>query len=597
MLALAVSIIERRSADRDVAAGRSDRAAGWARYERWLAVLFPFALITVLAFPLLVDDSAFNADWPVHLWLLRHQGWSVVHELRPSLFVHSDDGVFYPNFAFYGGTLYALGGPLASALGGAGRNGYVLCWLVTIGAGYGGWVWLGRIAGLGRWTAQMPAVVFVTSPYYLTLIYDRGDWPELVAIASLPVLVASALAVLDAESLKPLPTLALVASTIAFTGSHNQTLLWGGTLLLLAAVVVCVGSARARRSLAMRRRGLLRVAGLVGPALLVNAWFLLPDIVYAGRTFIASPSAYDVWRSTVAHTADRLPAPLFTLHRGGQGGLDAALPLLAMAWALAVAVLTFRRAWRTSAMQALSLLAAMTVALVVLITHGELVVHLPKPYVLIQYTYRLENYVLLTVAGGVLVALVLLREAPRRLRELSWAMLVVVVTVSIIGAIGQVGPRPGGGVVSAFWHPTIDGLGNFAGFDGREWPRAQRLHVTFPPTSVAHDRVTATVRGRPGQLVDTNLVSLPALIRIEGAHVAGYHAIGAGDRVRLRTVLRIDAAATPDVARITVSAAHPWPVTAGRLLSLLGVLGLAANVVPRRRRFAQRPPASISSIR
>ena len=55
---------------------------------------------------------------------------------------------------------------------------------------YGGFYWLGRLAGLGRFVAQVPALIFVTSAYYVTLIYGRGDWPEFVAVSSMPLLVA-----------------------------------------------------------------------------------------------------------------------------------------------------------------------------------------------------------------------------------------------------------------------------------------------------------------------------------------------------------------------------------------------------------------------
>jgi hypothetical protein len=53
--------------------------------------------------------------------------------------------------------------------------------------------------------------------------------------------------------------------------------------------------------------------------------------------------------------------------------------------------------------------------------------------------------------------------------------------------------------------------------------------------------------------------------------------VDAAGNVRRHTVLQVDRTAEPGAATITLRAAHPPAVTVGRLLSLLGLLGLLAN--------------------
>jgi hypothetical protein len=65
-----------------------------------------------------------------------------------------------------------------------------------------------------------------------------------------------------------------------------------------------------------------------------------------------------------------------------------------------------------------------------------------------------------------------------------------------------------------------------------------------------------------------------------------------GGNTRRHTVLQVDRTAQPGAATITLRAAHPPAVTVGRLLSLLGILGLLANAgVPVVRRLRRRAGA------
>ena len=129
----------------------------------------------------------------------------------PSLFLNYPYGVLYPEYAFYGGTLYALTGTLSLALGNTPVATYVLTYLLGFAAAYGGWYWIARMVGLGRWWSHVPGLVFITSAYYLTLIYARGDWPEYIAVSTIPLMVASGLSVLRADRLRLWPALVLDA--------------------------------------------------------------------------------------------------------------------------------------------------------------------------------------------------------------------------------------------------------------------------------------------------------------------------------------------------------------------------------------------------
>ena len=72
----------------------------------------------------------------------------------PTYFLHTTEtGLFYPQFAFYGGSLFVATGALAIALGSAWAA-FVAVLVVAVAAVYGGMVWIGS-AGLG-WLAREP---------------------------------------------------------------------------------------------------------------------------------------------------------------------------------------------------------------------------------------------------------------------------------------------------------------------------------------------------------------------------------------------------------------------------------------------------------
>src|SRR5262249_43945425 len=145
-------------------------------------------------------------------------------------------GLFNPVFAFYGGTLFALTGALGVVLGESTIPAFALVTLLAIAAAYGGLLWLARQLGVRGVVAHAPAIVFVTSAFYVTNLYGRGAWSEFVAVSALPLVVAASLRLVRGPW-RVGPIVSLVAASALFSGSHNITLLLGSTLLAGALVL------------------------------------------------------------------------------------------------------------------------------------------------------------------------------------------------------------------------------------------------------------------------------------------------------------------------------------------------------------------------
>ncbi|MCW2983317.1 MAG: hypothetical protein JWR63_887 [Conexibacter sp.] len=560
-------------------------------------------LILLLARPLIFGGTDKGRDYYGHLWYIAHEAGSLQANGVPSLFAQDGLQVFNPHFAFYGGTLFAFAGVLATIFGSA-LIAYTVTWLLGFAAAYGGWYWLGRTAGLGPWWSHVPAALFVSSPYYLANIFLRADWPEFAAVSTIPLLVASALSVLRADRLRPLPALALALGSLLFTGSHNITLLWGTTVLVLLAATLCACGPAARRQ--VTRPGLLRVASVVVPAVLVNAWFLLPDIAYQSQTFIASTD--DLWKDYL-RTFDQYVdwGHLLPLNRAAASWANPTfaleLPVLALAWAgLTVPVLRSRL--RDSWTRTLLVLIAAVAALIVVMTTAGILLALPRIYRLVQFSFRIESYILLASSGAVLAALVLARRAtPPRQR---WAWVVVPITALSVGLGAQqvVLHRHANSTQPPFKseqpYMSRQGMPGAADYTAHALPRIKEANdaaaqLVFDAADAEKgDRASTIVNAAPGQLVVSNVLTLPPLVHLEGARL-----VALVDSTRM-SIMQIDANATPGAAKVTISAAKPLPVVAGQALSLLGLAGLLANGVAmargaRRRRDRAPSPPPISS--
>src|SRR6516165_3815235 len=247
--------------------------------------------VLLIASPMLFTSDGFAPDFTNDLWLAGYQHHAIAAHLHPTLFLHTQQsGVFYPIFAFYGGTLFALTGALGVVLGGSTILAFEVVTLAAIAAAYGGLFWLARQLGVKGLLAHAPAIVFVTSAYYVTDLYGKAAWAEFMAVSALPLLLAASLRLVRGRW-RVGPVACLVAASVVFSGSHNITLLWGSTLALLALAIYWLSSGRSRE---LPWRRMLAVAGVIALGVGLNGWFLLPDLRYAHDTIVSGePSSWN----------------------------------------------------------------------------------------------------------------------------------------------------------------------------------------------------------------------------------------------------------------------------------------------------------------
>jgi energy-converting hydrogenase Eha subunit E len=555
------------------------------------AALGVSGLLVMLTWTMLTDASHLVDDFSMDAWLMEHQAASLRHDFVPSLTLTSAEAAFHPTFAFYGGTLFVVGGAITSVVGSA-IAAEIIVYLLALAAAYGGWLWLARMAGVRSWPAHAPAILYVTAPYMLTNINVRQDLTEVVATAAIPPLLASGLSVLRADRLRGGPVAVLAASTIAFGGSHNLTLLWGTTILVIAGSALAAAVPQARRH--VTKRGVLRVLAVVIPATAVNAWWLFPDLAYHSDTVIAH--RIDEWKALL-----RGPHPevgvknLFALgHPSVAPGLVLTLPVLAMGWVVIAAFAT-REQWRETWGRTLAVLTFLTVGILVVMAHPSWILALPDPWLMIQFSFRLMTYVLFGICGAVIAALVLVNRSAHR-----WpiALLLPILVISVIGAAVQRHDAPRGNFSTTV---HIDrfltfNTGDFA--DGglpQMSPGYGAKVMSLSRTGVTRSHIAADASAAPGDVLYTSLLTPARMLDVQGARIIGRWAgqpSGPGWQVRWGLVLQIDRDATPGKAHIVIREARSLPILGGQLISLLGLLGLAANAVviasaARRRRRAR----------
>jgi hypothetical protein len=551
------------------------RSAGTVRLGADVGAAAAFVLL--LAAPLLFTNNGFMADFTNHLWLVLAQAHALVAAHHPSYFIQTTPNVFEPFFAFDGGSLYATSGTAATLLGGHYVVAYVGTAIVAMVAAYGGLLWLARQLGLRNWTAHAPALTFVASAYYVTNLYGRGDWPEFVAVSTIPLLIASATHLLRASRWTPLPVALFVVAAIYFTGSHNITLLWGSIVLVvsLAVLSAALGVRRVSRSRALRLVALLALAAAV------NAWFLLPDVLYGGQT--AAGRGPFRWSATAFLNDPRvLFDPLRTVPReSSTPGLFVQVPDWFLAWALVAIAVLWRGASR-NLRRAFLALTGILAALLVLITSSAPWDVLPFLLGRIQFAYRLNTYVALAVAGLVLVAAIAIQhrsecEENSRVRTIALhAALAVAAMVSValcvwqlwIPATGLAGwtyPDRRAALVSPHvlprtWYAPV-------GYADTTLP-VIRSHqsLLFEPELVRGDRLVQTVTPPPGLVpFSTNIVA-SELVTMRGIVPLG--------RTRDGHVVARRAAAGGGPVRVLVERADPWPVTVGTGISIAAVAAL-----------------------
>jgi hypothetical protein len=545
---------------------RAARHIGWAGAA---------VLIAVLARPMVFGRTFIGWDWYPHQWFVSHQAESLKATGLPTLFSHSYDAVFVPHFAFYGGTLYVVAGALTLLTGDA-NSAMVALFIGGFVACYGGWYWLARQCGLGVVWAHVPSALFISAPYYLSMIYANGSLHEFVAVSVTPPLIAAMMSVVRADRLRAGPAAVLAVSATLFTGSHNLALLWGFTMLVLVGLLLVVLAPSMRR--AVTRAGVLRIVAVVVPAVLVNSWFLLPDIAYSSHALIAN-SNYLTKQDLVWGMALVQPSDLFSLGRANARfdyqHMAVQLPLLGVAWVVLALVLG-RSTWRTSWYRVVVILLVVMVALVVVMSELSVIRGLPSPYNLLQFSYRLEAYILLAFAGTVIGALVFLRDSAWRSTLWAW-VLVPVLAWSIVGAVGQLRQRPPSGlpeIQAPLPYRTNVIPPGAPDYSTNDLPLIAYQPgvsvVRFPTGGERGYTVKVIVPASPGDILQTNIITMPQLVQLEGARFVGRQEVG-------QAVVQVAKDAKPGAAVLTLRPARPWPVVWGSILSLVGLAGLALN--------------------
>jgi hypothetical protein len=552
---------------------RDSRAAAAIKHAA-----FALAASLILLSPMFLTGRTFGPDWTNHLWVMNAQADSISSG-GPSLFLHADQiGVFYPHFAFYGGTLYTVGGAISAALGGHSVIAYLLLWLAGFLMAYGGMFWLSVEAGLDGWQAHVAPLILLTSAFYVTNAFARGVLPELIAVSAIPLLLAATLSMLRAPKLTFGPCAAFVVAAIVFTGSHNLTLVWG-TVAIAALGVVAILAVPALRRVSPRR--LLTIAALGALAVAANAWFLLPDLVYANRTVASGPGAGLVYASDFFNTS----ANLFSVVRHAPAesttaDLDTQLPVLVGLWVLLAAGLCVRFGISKQSFRIAAGIGAVLALFLGLLMMNWPWEHLPTTLTIIQFSYRLESYVVIALA---LLVVVLLRatdlwSGPGRSAARAVQIgLVVIVAGGFVQAVvqgwetGSFRPPKGPQQTRSEALASSTKLPSawYAGGDYRD--RSAPLltapkTVRVPPAKVKDDRATLELVGPAGQLTATNVAGGDYLVKVSGARQAGRD----GDGFE---VLAATEAGTKPV-RVVVQSRNPPAVVLGKWITIAALLTL-----------------------
>lgn len=538
---------------------------------------FPLAVCLLLISPMILTGRSFGPDWTNHLWLVNVQGRAISGG-GPTLNLHTDYlGVFYPFFTFYGGTLYTIGGAISAALGGQPIVAYVLMWIFGFLIAYGGMLWLSFQAGLSGWQAHAAPLVLITSAYYLTNAYARGAWPELMAVSAIPLVLASAVWILRAPEMKFWPGAAMFVAALMFTGSHNITLLWG-TMTIGALMVIAVVAVPSFRSVQRRRVWFIVGLGALGVA--INAWFLLPDIVYTGKTIAAAPGRGFLFDVSDVFTG---PGNVFSPLRHAPaasttGNLDAQLPVLVLLWAIVVGVLCLRRGFEPRLRKIAVGLTTLIVILVGLLMFGKPWQHLPHLLTLIQFSYRLESYIVILLALLVVVLLKALAVWGDRSPDLARGLKAALALVLVIG-FGQAFAQAWG-TQSFTVLARGDTIGNphklprnwFPAGDYRD-ASARAIggklgYLSIDPNLVNGNKVVVRTP-KAGATVATNIAGGPYVAKVSGAKSDGRTEDGS------RVITPV--ATAGDSATVTVTAAKTWPFVLGRWITFIA-LAIAAGV-------------------
>ena len=379
--------------------------------------IFCGLLVALLVAPTALRGDAYFTDWTNHLWLIAKQSQEMGEQGGlPSLFMSTPQtGFLYPQFLFYGGTVYAAFGYVALLLGSS-TAAYSLSWILGFSAAYGGLWWGARIAGVSRIASHVPAVLYVSSAYYLTNVYARGAWTEFLAVSALPLGLACAARHVSGTRTPLLASIGLALSVAVIVGGHVITTIWAVTVLAAVGIVTASWSYPRLRTC---RDRLPRLALALGLGVAQPAWQYLPAVPWLNKTLLATDISPRVIAQRVAAPVESLQV-LLSPWRFSPEGLTTPHfftqePSLAMLWVVgALGALAAFRKVRPGA-PVLGLFAVLG-GLIILTAWGSLWPHVPPPFNAAQFPYRLVTYVTLITCLLMIIALRRMQRQPMKWR-------------------------------------------------------------------------------------------------------------------------------------------------------------------------------------
>jgi len=556
----------------------SERRCLALKAPQLLDLAIGLGVIFIVSAPALFTRSGFVDDWVNHLWLSTLQEHAISATGHPSLFFNAEPmGVFYPNFAFYGGTLYGIAGYLM-VLTGAPVAVFVGMIVLGFAASYFGTFWIARQAGVKGLAAHLPAIIVVTGAYYLSDAYGRGSWPEFMATSAIPVIVAAGLRVIRAGP-TPVSILLLAVATTIWSGSHNISLLFGGIFLAGVAVALLSGWLTRLERIHVQRIGIALSAMFFGG--LINAWFLAPDLAYGLHTQIAQFKAIDPGisgyfsRASIVFNPFRVRANHTTYLRSH----FTELPVLVMAWGVIASALLWKVERKSAVRRVLGVLALLVAVLVFLLLDESAWRDLPATLSVIQFTFRLETFIVMGIAGVTIVLLRIIDKRRWHSRVLRTSLAAFVVWGLILAA-WQVWNS------DAYYFPTDPHyLANRSFVLGYRytvpptWYETGQLRgvsepvvptdgeVKLAPQLIKGEYTSQTVRIPPGSgALASNIAASQHLVKVQGLRTLG------------RTTAGFLALERPPpgrrTVRLTVSRAESIPMKLGPLATIVGAVGL-----------------------
>ncbi len=577
------------------AAAGNRPTAWWSRSGLLLDVLIGTAVVVAMAGPVLFAQWRLQAEARNGMWLGSVMARSISHGLPPTFFLNTNtgnaSGIFNPLFAFYGSPLFAVFGALIKVFGDNVPVAFGVLMVLAFAAAYGGSAWISQQCGLRGRLVHVPAIVVVSAPYFLTDLYGRGDISEFVALSMIPLVIASVVHLVRADSWTSAPMAVLVVSVIVFTGSHNITLLWATLIAIVSLLVLAVVL---RPKLPVKR--LLQVAGLIVLSTMVNAWFLLPDVAFARSTtagavpvgilytfFDSFGLLFNLGRAVPSQASSSAPA------------LFVQAPVWFLLWTFACGTYIWCKRSVAFLREAWTVMAVLFVGVVGLILDTPLWNRLPATLRQIQFPYRLNGEVVLLAGGLVLVSLLAVQhelDGTRRSKVVAALVvsLLVVAAISVGLAVWQEwvphqcptaasdSPPPHCVADRSAWLtppqvlPITWVAGNFyADTSEPVIPVSPDRVFVFSPDEVdAHgDRLEATIVPPAGtEPFITNIMGGPQLVSLSG----GIERVGRTE-AGYAIAQRVEPGNGP--VQVDIRTADSPAIRIGRWLSLLSAIGVA----------------------